>query len=57
MKRVMDENKRKMREMEAQQQCSGVRIELGNEVGWLADLPGDFDAYSCKQSYGFMYEK
>ena len=53
----MDANKRKMREMEAQQQCSGVRIELGNEVGWLADLPGDFDAYSCKQSYGFMYEK
>ena len=54
---MTDENKRKRREMEAQQQCSGVRTKMGNEVRWLHDLPGDFDAYSYKQSCGFMYEK
>ena len=34
-----------------------MRIELGNEAGWLDDLPGDFYAFSRKKSYGFMYNK
>ena len=43
--------------MEAQQQCSGVKTELGNEAGWLDDISGNFDAYSCKQSCIFMHRK
>ena len=43
--------------MEAQQQCSGMKVELGNEAGWLDDLPRDFDAYSCNKAAYLCIEK